>query len=109
VCAYCGRDLASEYEDWLDLSVDHVVPTSAAALGIPGEWLRDRANMVTCCAACNGFLNRFVPAGPFLTTLESFFDLRDECFRAKRRLALERHARERERYARFQTGLAGPR
>jgi hypothetical protein len=38
-CAYCGRDLFVTYEDWLDLSVDHVVPRNAKDVDVPSEWI----------------------------------------------------------------------
>ncbi len=93
-CVYCGVDLTDNYEHWLLMSVDHVVPTQAGkALGIPNEWLDDFSNTVLCCSGCNGFDNRFeLPAptqGP--TTLEEFFGLRDEIF-------LIRTKRIREKY-----------
>ena len=50
-CAYCDRDLFASYEDWLNLSVDHVVPRNAAAAGIPVEWIEDLLNHVPCCRA----------------------------------------------------------
>src|SRR5205807_3637420 len=54
-CAYCGRDLAESYEAWLNLSVDHVVPRNAIAVGVPEEWIEDLLNHVTCCRVCNEF------------------------------------------------------
>lgn len=40
-CSYCGRELGKRYEDWLDLSIDHVIPTDTVkTLGYPREWLQ---------------------------------------------------------------------
>ncbi|MDQ3466693.1 MAG: hypothetical protein M3411_00465, partial [Chloroflexota bacterium] len=39
ICTYCGLDLVSEYQHWLLLSVDHVIPTAEARrLGIPLDY-----------------------------------------------------------------------
>ena len=95
-CAYCGRDLLTSYESWLDLQIDHVVPTCSIKRGFREDWVEAIANCVVCCAACNAFLNRY-PINfdkPPLTE-EAFFKLRDEVFEDKRRKALKRHAEER--------------
>jgi 5-methylcytosine-specific restriction endonuclease McrA len=56
-CSYCGLDVAKPYENWLQLSVDHVVPASAKGIGYPAEWIEGLANLVTCCRPCNEFSN----------------------------------------------------
>jgi len=97
-CVYCGLDMLTTYEAWLQLSVDHVVPRQMIAAGYPKLWIEDMANLVTCCRSCNEFGNHFrlddaVPASP-----AGFFDLRDRVFVQRRaRLALA-HARERRAY-----------
>ena len=98
-CAYCGRDLGSEYADWLDLSVDHVIPTNTIkTLGYPREWVADLINLVAACRACNEFLNgyRVTESPPF--DLAGFCDLRDRHFLEKRKWVLARHERERAQY-----------
>jgi hypothetical protein len=100
-CAYCDADLATTYEAWLNLSVDHVVPRSTGKLlGLPDEWIEDTTNHVACCRTCNEFLNGY--RGPGLAseamTLDGFYRLRDAAFAAKLTLALERHQRERTWY-----------
>jgi 5-methylcytosine-specific restriction endonuclease McrA len=59
-CVYCDRDLASCYDLWLDLSIDHVIPlghTTWAKVQPQLDWVRDLANCATCCRACNDWLN----------------------------------------------------
>ncbi|MGE5435473.1 MAG: HNH endonuclease [Candidatus Doudnabacteria bacterium] len=84
VCAYCGHEMETAYEVWLSLSVDHVIPTGVAKrLGYAPEWVQDISNQVTCCRACNEFLNGYKVTDPAPATVEKFFDLRDRHFLAK--------------------------
>jgi len=91
--------MASPYENWLNLSVDHVVPQHLEKHGWPLEWIRDLINLVTCCRACNEFLNGYrvgdltAPAN-----VEDFVAIRDRVFREKLDHVQRRHAIERERY-----------
>lgn len=96
-CVYCDRELGEPYEIWLDISVDHVIPVETIkGLDYPREWVDDLANLVTCCRACNEFLNNYSVNDDVPTTVEEFFDLRDQHYMKKRELARERHRRERE-------------
>ena len=107
-CAYCDRDLADSYEAWLDLSVDHVVPgylTKAAAY--PVAWVEDLLNLVTCCRACNEFLNGFRVSERLPDDLTAFVDLVARVLDAKRRLVLERHKIEEARYQAWRRTLPG--
>lgn len=98
-CVYCGRELGTAYEAWLDVSIDHVVPTETVKrLGYPREWIEDVANLVTSCRACNEFLNGYRVSEPAPATPEEFFAMRDRHFLAKRTWVLTRHEREREHY-----------
>lgn len=98
-CAYCGHAMDTGYEVWLSLSVDHVIPTgSGKRLGYPPEWTQDAANLVTCCRACNEFLNGYRVGDPAPATVEEFFDMRDRHFLAKREWVQARHATERAWY-----------
>jgi hypothetical protein len=98
-CAYCGFSMETAYEGWLSLSVNHVIPTGAATrLGYPAEWVRDTANLVTACRACNEFLNGYKVIDPAPASVDEFFDLRDRHFLAKREWVLVRHATERAWY-----------
>jgi hypothetical protein len=95
-CAYCGRDLIEDYESWLHLSVDHVVPSSVLkSWGKQcASWIGSRANLVPCCRACNEFLSRH-PVGDDLPNDEqAFIAIRDRVIREKREKALRRHAQE---------------
>jgi hypothetical protein len=100
LCAYCGYDMASPYEAWLNLSVDHVVPQHLVRAGWKTDWLLDLVNLVTCCRACNEFLNGYrvadtKPPG----SLDGFLRVRDSVYDAKLQHAQQRHAKERVRYA----------
>lgn len=99
-CAYCGFDMASPYEAWLNLSVDHVVPQHLTKAAWPREWLLDLINLVTCCRACNEFLNgyRVADLSP-PASLPDFVVVRDRVFAEKLQHAQKRHAIERERFA----------
>ena len=77
------------------LSVDHVLPQQAVALGFPPEWILDAINQVACCRACNDFDNRRQPVEPAPPTLEGFLVLRDATFLRRSAAILERRARER--------------
>lgn len=98
-CVYCGRNMAAPYESWLDLSVDHVVPNHLVGAGWPREWVYDLINLVTCCRACNEFLNgyRVIDTAPPATFAE-FVAIRDRVFDEKAARAADRHAVERGRY-----------
>ena len=96
-CVYCGH--GGTYEAWLNLSVDHVVPRGdGKKLDYPVEWIEDITNLVTCCRACNEFLNGYRVTEPPPATLDEFFDLRDRHFALKREWVIARHERERGWY-----------
>jgi hypothetical protein len=98
-CAYCGLEMAAPYENWLSLSVDHVVPAHLVKAGWPREWVLDRINLVTCCRACNEFLNGYRVADATVpATLRDFVAIRDRVFDEKTSRAQRRHEIERERY-----------
>lgn len=103
-CAYCGIDLVTNYESWLTLVLDHVIPASACkSLRISPEWRWDFSNTVLSCAACNGFCNRYALPSDIVQpeTLESFYDIRDRIFVERKQLIRLRHEEER----RFFDGL----
>jgi hypothetical protein len=110
-CAYCDRDLFASYEDWLNLSVDHVVPRNAATAGIPVEWIEDLLSHVPCCRACNEFLARYQVTVRAPDEIAGFVALRDSTVTARRIRALGRHRIEHERFdawqRRRQSGEAG--
>ncbi len=92
--------MGAPYESWLNLSVDHVVPGHLGKAGWPKEWVFDRINLVTCCRACNEFLNGYrvsEPTPPL--SFDDFIVVRDRVFDEKLAHAQKRHAIERERYA----------
>jgi len=102
-CAYCGLDFAAAYENWLQMALDHVVPSSVCkGFSLPDEWADDSSNKVLACAACNGFDNRYrvsVQAECPLT-LEAFYALRDRIFAERKARIAERHRTEREFFER---------
>jgi hypothetical protein len=87
--------LLESYESWLDVSVDHVVPQSTAWQGRGKAWIRDIFNLVTCCRACNEFLNQYTVRDKEPATVDEFTTLRDQVFAAKREKARKRHDDER--------------
>ena len=110
-CAYCSRDLLAQYELWLTMVLDHVIPVSVCEnAGIPTNLTLDMSNMVLACAACNGFHNRYaLPEAFGPLTPESFYDVRDKIFRDRRRQIEERHRIELQIYekqlAKIQGGI----
>jgi hypothetical protein len=89
VCAYCGLDLVFRFDSWLTMVLDHVVPVSVCkAMQVPNKWRHDYSNAVLSCSACNGFCNRYSPTmdGRTCSTLEQFYDLRDEIFPIRKQL-----------------------
>ena len=89
-CLYCERDMKATYEDWLDLSVDNIVPYNLIE-----KWIDDLSNAATCCRHCNEFLARFKLDSSAPKSLKEFFDLRDKVYLQKKELALSRHEEER--------------
>ncbi|MGD0862934.1 MAG: HNH endonuclease [Candidatus Limnocylindrales bacterium] len=93
-CVYCGLDM-SVFEGWLQLSVDHVVPQQAIGMGVPADWVLDRANVVACCRSCNDLFNRDPGVSVVPPSLEAFLELRDASFLQRRARINERRAAER--------------
>jgi hypothetical protein len=96
-CAYCDLDM-SLFEGWLQLSVDHVVPQQAWALGYRKDWLRNPINTVACCRPCNDLYNREQPTEPAPATLEAFLEIRDATFRRRKARLLEHREAERAKF-----------
>ena len=97
-CAYCGIDLTASYENWLTMTLDHVVPVSVGkALEIPKEWLEDYSNAVLACAACNTFANHYRPDRSVSApqSFLAFFALRDRIFAERHKLIAEVRREER--------------
>jgi hypothetical protein len=107
-CVYCDRDLFESYESWLDVSVDHVVPRSTAWYQRKKQYIEDMFNLVTCCRACNEFLNQYQCDAPEPATVEEFTVHRDLVFREKRQLAEDRHMKERLAFIRKTGSLTYP-
>lgn len=97
-CVYCGLAMSEPYENWLQLSVDHVVPSGMRSHGYPTEWLEDITNLVTCCRPCNEFLNAFAVAETVPTEWVGFYDVRDRAFAKKKALLRAKQERERAWY-----------
>jgi hypothetical protein len=97
-CAYCGLSLVDDYNHWLLLCVDHVVPVSEGRhLGISADLVGGLVNQVLCCAGCNGLDNRYVIEDTAAKTdwsLDEFVKLRDETFLVRGRRIAERRAEE---------------
>jgi 5-methylcytosine-specific restriction endonuclease McrA len=98
-CAYCGLDFAANYCNWLQMALDHVIPTrTGTAKCIPTEWLNDTSNKVLACGSCNGFQNRYKLSDAELcpASLELFYQLRDRVFTERKTLVEQSHGRERK-------------
>ncbi len=93
-CAYCGLNLG-EFEGWLQLSVDHVIPQQMVALGYPAEWVLDEANVVACCARAIDLSRPPSDHRRSRRRVEEFFDVRDRVFAERRERILERRDVER--------------
>jgi hypothetical protein len=100
-CVYCGLDM-STFDGWLEMSIDHVVPQQAIAVGFQAEWILDATNVVAACRACNDLFNRDPIVDPVPLTLEAFYDLRDRMFQQRKARILERREMER---AWFETNI----
>jgi len=105
-CAYCGLLMLKEFEYYLQLSVDHVVPRSTK--GCDPTLIEDAANLVTCCRACNEFGNRYRADIPTDVTEDAFWDLRDRVFPERRALIMQRRAAELDRYERVRRSTRLP-
>lgn len=75
--------------------MDHVVPRSTAWYQQKKHFIEDMFNLVTCCRACNEFLNEYQCDAPEPAIVEESAVLRDLVFREKRQRAEDRHAKER--------------
>lgn len=99
-CAYCGLNLIEKYEQWLMMSIDHVIPIKAGKVrGISQYWLYDVTNSVLCCLACNGFGNRYkLPKDVSTPKSETeFFNLRDKVFK-ERSLLIKKYQKEERKF-----------
>ena len=97
-CAYCQMDLTEAYENWLQMALDHVVPRSVClGYSLSDDWTHDASNLVLACAACNGFGNRYKPhkTTQYPTSLEAFYDLRDQIFAERSENIRTKHDSER--------------
>ncbi|QDT95240.1 HNH endonuclease [Gimesia aquarii] len=100
-CGYCGISLTINYEQWLLMQVDHVLPTNMGnRLRISSEWLDDYSNCLLACSACNTFDPLFdeksITESP--SSLQGFYDLRDRVYLIRKRKILKCQKVEREFY-----------
>lgn len=101
-CAYCHMSLTDPYENWLQMALDHVVPRSVCKeFSLSDEWTHDASNLVLSCTACNGFGNRYKAPKTVQcpTSLEEFYDLRDQIFIERLNSIKRRHEEERAFHA----------
>jgi 5-methylcytosine-specific restriction endonuclease McrA len=104
VCVYCGFEMSYDYSTWLSISVDHVIPAGNKMTPWASDrksWIENRINLVTCCRACNEFLNQYPCNDPMPNALDEFVKIRDKVFREKKKKALGRHRKEREWYEEY--------
>jgi 5-methylcytosine-specific restriction endonuclease McrA len=62
-CIYCGREMLQDFDDWMSLEVDHLVPIARG-----GSDSLD--NRVTSCNVCNRLKGSYVPEGHEAMTRE---------------------------------------
>ena len=55
-CVYCGRDMLDDFESWMSLEIDHIIPKSKGG----GDSID---NLVASCNVCNRLKSTFVPEG----------------------------------------------
>ena len=53
-CVYCGRDMMVDFETFMMVEEDHLIPRSAGGAD-------DEDNIVTSCAVCNRLKGAIVP------------------------------------------------
>jgi len=99
-CADCAVSLVDDYDQWLVMQVDHVVPAGEARrLGIDLLYYEDAIDLVLACAGCHGFGNRYRCAAETepgsVRDIVAFLDLRDRTFADRIARIAERHAIER--------------
>lgn len=100
-CVYCGLDMAASFENWLQLSVDHVVPRQMKDAGFDAALIEDITNLVTCCRACNDFGNRYTVLGEPPATDAAFYDVRDRVFTERKAMILAKREQERAIFAKL--------
>ena len=53
-CVYCGRDMLVDFETFMTVQEDHLVPTSK-------EGPHESDNIVTACSVCNMLKGNYTP------------------------------------------------
>ncbi|NQT39765.1 MAG: HNH endonuclease [Planctomycetes bacterium] len=66
-CVYCGRDMLRDFDAWMSIEVDHVIPVSAGGSD-------DLDNRVASCNVCNWLKGRFVVDGHADMALEEVLE-----------------------------------
>jgi 5-methylcytosine-specific restriction endonuclease McrA len=100
-CVYCGLDMRASFANWLQLSVDHVIPRQMTSSDFKSELVEDITNLVTCCRACNDFGNRYRVDASAPATDADFYDLRDRVFRRRKLAILKKRAAEEVTFSRM--------
>jgi hypothetical protein len=53
-CVYCDKDVKSQFDDWMSIQVDHIIPVSKGGS-------HDLGNRGTSCNVCNSLKHTYVP------------------------------------------------
>ena len=53
-CVYCDKDVKSQFDDWMSIQVDHIVPVSKGGSD-------DIENRGTSCNVCNSLKHSYIP------------------------------------------------
>lgn len=65
-CAYCGRDLIEDFDAWMGIEVDHIIPISKGG--------SDKlSNRVAACSVCNGEKGRYLHPNHKIMTAQQIF------------------------------------
>ncbi len=59
-CVYCGRDMMVDFETFMTIQEDHLVPLSKGGKDVPD-------NVVIACAVCNSLKHDYLPPSMKLT------------------------------------------
>lgn len=89
-CVYCGKDLLGDFESWMSMEIDHLLPQ-----GVEGGANAD--NSVTTCNVCNRLKGNWMPDEHENMT-------REELLAATRKYVLNRRVEWIEKYRRVVDG-----
>ena len=99
-CAFCNLNLIGDYNRWLLLVVDHVLPVKdcqrKGLRNAPAKWWESMSNLIICCSGCNGFTTREeVEWEPWEDwSVQAFVRQRNRVFEERKKNVLKRRTEE---------------